>query len=171
MFETLTDKDDNALRTSTLLHSDAPAFVLFLHGFSLDLLYDAAQSVGYESDLGLYSFRFELARNLAPTPLVLVRNPAQSESLVGIFPGASEAAPTTFALDLDDTWETSVGALIEAASFVVVRTMWSARDCEPSYDCFRSTGASATRSSPTRMRRKNYCPARRYAVSTTVRWR
>ena len=120
MFETLTDRYDNALRTSTLLRSDAPGFVLFLHGFSLELHDDAEQSVGYESDLGLYLYRFDLARNLAPTPLVLVRNPAQSESLVGIFPGASEAAPTTFALDLYYTWEASVGSLIEAASFVVL---------------------------------------------------
>ena len=56
-----------------------------------------------------------------PRPWCSDRNPAQSESLVGIFPGASEAAPTTFALDLDDTWETSVGSLIEAASFIVGR--------------------------------------------------
>jgi hypothetical protein len=124
MLETLTDKYDNAVRTTALMDEIAAkrrGFVLFLRGFSLKQTFSAEASMGYEADFGEYRARFELAEAIAPTALVIVRNPAASESLLGQFAGAQKAAPSTFAVDLDDSWEQVVESLIRTASFIVVR--------------------------------------------------
>jgi hypothetical protein len=124
VFETLIDKYSNARRTQALLDEIASGqrgFVLMLRGFSLKEQFDAVRSIGQETDMEGYSFRFGLARNIAPAPLVLVRNPSESESLIGVFPDAEKAAANTFSLDLDSGWEASVRTLIGMASFIVVR--------------------------------------------------
>ncbi len=141
MFETLTDKYDNALRTDALLRDVAAGrqgFVLFLRGFSLKEMAfpdPSAEEVSllqieklpmdmrpfHEQDLDEYEARFELAMSLAPIPVVMVRNPATSESLIHQFPGAAKAVENTFAIDLDHSWEGEVENLVRAASYVVVR--------------------------------------------------
>lgn len=124
MLETLTDKYDNAVRTSVLMEDIAAgrcSFVLFLRGFSQKETYELTGRYGYEADLGEYQARFDLAAAIAPVPTVIVRNPATSESLVGVFKGAEKAAATTYAIDLDDTWERAVESLVRTASYIVVR--------------------------------------------------
>lgn len=124
MLETLTDKYDNAVRTSSLIKDIAEgrsSFVLFLRGFSQKETYNATGRYGYEADLGEYQARFDLAVAIAPVPTVLVCNPATSESLVGVVQGAEKAEATTFAFDLDDMWERTVESLVRTASYIVVR--------------------------------------------------
>jgi hypothetical protein len=124
MLETLMDKYANALRTDRLLErisAKKTGFVLFLRGFSLKEHYYSNITAGHEQDLEEYRFRFELAEKLAPAPLMLVRNPAMSESLLAQFPGAKPAAENTYLLDLDATWEADVRTLAAAASFICVR--------------------------------------------------
>lgn len=124
MLETLTDKYDNALRTDALIGEIAAkrrGFVLFLRGFSFKQTFSKETSMGHEADFGEYQARFQLAEAIAPTPLVLVRNPGTSESLIGVFEGARKASANTFAVDLDDGWAGVVESLIKTASFIVVR--------------------------------------------------
>jgi len=128
MFETLTDKYDNAVRTDALLRKVAAGdqgFVLFLRGFSTKQRFEPDITVRHEQDLGEERSRFDLAKALSPLPMVMVRNPATSESLVNVsanlFEGDAEAMENTFAIDLDDGWQRTVEALVGAASAIVVR--------------------------------------------------
>jgi hypothetical protein len=137
MFEALTEKYDNAIRTRRFLEEARQgkrSMVLFLRGFSyrvtdelgsLGLPSDLTSAlrigtVGFASDFGEYRFRFDLARKLAPTPIFLIRNPAMSEPLVQQFAGADSAAANTFSLEADDTWLSAVRSLIDIASYIVV---------------------------------------------------
>lgn len=127
ILETLEDKYRNALKVNALLQktkAGTSGFVLFLRGFSLKEHYYRHVTHGEHQDLGEYQARFELADRLAPTPLVLVRNPATSESLIAEFRGALKmkpAAGNSFTLDLDANWEADIRTLVGAASFVCVR--------------------------------------------------
>jgi hypothetical protein len=137
MFEALTEKYDNAVRSRRLLEEARQgkrSMVLFLRGFSYQVTDDldslgvpsdfasalGVGSIGFSSDLSEHRFRFDLARKLAPTPIFLIRNPAMSEPLVEQFPGADTAAANTFSLEADDTWLSTVQALIDIASFIVI---------------------------------------------------
>ncbi|GAA0961810.1 hypothetical protein [Virgisporangium aurantiacum] len=124
MFETLTDKYANAARSTALLRDVAAGrrgFVLFLRGFSFKEHPFAGSGVGHEADLDEYRTRVDLATAIAPVPVVLVRNPGTSESLIAVFSGAEAAAPNSFAIDLGSDWYRAVATLVPAASFIVVR--------------------------------------------------
>lgn len=124
MLETLTDKYDNAVRTGALMEGIAAGrqpFVLFLRGFSLKVEYEKKVSIGHEEDLGEYRACSDVATAVAPTPMVIVRNPATSESLLNQLDGAAAARETTFAIDLDTAWERAVASLVQTASYIVVR--------------------------------------------------
>jgi hypothetical protein len=124
IFETLTDKYVNALKVNALLQktkAGTSGFVLFLRGFSLKQHFYRRVTVGHEQDLEEYQARFKLAERLAPAPLVLVRNPATSESLLAVFPGAKPAAENAYTLDLDANWQADIRTLVGAASFICVR--------------------------------------------------
>jgi hypothetical protein len=114
---TLTDKYVNALNVNALLQktkAGTSGFVLYLRGFSLKPIRYRHVTIGYENqDIEEYVAGIELAQRLAPTPLVLVRNPVSTKLITG--------GETYYPLDLDANWEADIRTWAGAASFVCVR--------------------------------------------------
>jgi tetratricopeptide (TPR) repeat protein len=99
-------------------------FVLFLRGFSLRVHYHAGFSYGEATEFNEQMENVRLAQKLAPIPLLLVGNPADSMPLDAVISkiyrikDKPETSPFLVAAGTD--WESKVKSLISLASFIVV---------------------------------------------------
>ena len=99
-------------------------FILFLRGFAYRAHHYTGVTIMHTSDVSEKLVRMQLARKLAPIPLLSVANPVDSgpiDALEDRVVGEDVEGETPgLRVEMGSSWETDIRDLISAASFIIV---------------------------------------------------